>query len=333
MNGPGPGSPRVCFYRKAPLRVTSKVSNGSPDPGYELACADATVSRVLRDWLSESRMVWPGRFRLSVTVSERSPFGEDSRDILRQPSVSIQSGPPSGTVRVQWERAPAVAVVHPYRPEAELWLSPAAVDALAEAERSFLLVVLVFVLRRLNWYHVHGAALVDPTGRGWLFAGDSNCGKSTTTALLATRGWSVGTDDIGFLVDRGSTVTALGFRSRIALREGGRTLLGAHGGLPLMQRGKEGFWPEDLGGGWVPEVVPSVIAFPRLGERTAIASVRPRDVLSGLIKWSQWVMYEPIRAQEHLAALGRLAGQARCVDLTLGPDLFSKPDLLQELVR
>jgi hypothetical protein len=328
-----PETTRIGSSSKGTAGVSSKVSSGGPDPGYDLACPDATVSRALRDWLSESRMIWPGRFQLSVSVSERSPFGEDAREMLRQPSVVIQSGPPSGTVRVQWERAPAVAVVHPYRPEAELWLSPGAVDVLEEAERSFLLVVLVFMLRRLNWYHVHGAALVDPTGRGWLLAGDSNCGKSTTTALLASRGWSVGTDDIGFLVDRESTVAALGFRSRIALREGGRTLLGAHGGLPLIQRGKEGFWPEDLGGGWVPEVIPSVIAFPRLGQRTAIAPVKPRDVLSSLVKWSQWVMYEPIRAQEHLAALGRLAGQARCVDLTLGPDLFTNPDLLQELVR
>ena len=310
-----------------------KSGTKAPPQDYELVCPDPLARQVLQEWLAESRLVWPGRFRLSVSVSDEPDLEPDTREILRQPSVAIQAGPPSGTVRVQWERAPAVAVIHPTLPHAEIWLSPEARSTLAAAQRSFLLTILVFVLRRLGWYHVHGAALRDPTGRGWIVAGDSGSGKSTTAALLATKGWQISTDDIGFLVDRGSSVAALGFHSRIALRLGGRSLLGARGGLLLRQRNKEGFWPEELGGTWVPEVTPSVIAFPRLGERTGVVPLLPREVLSSLVKWSQWVMYEPLHAQEHLDALARVARQARCYDLTLGPDLFRNPDLLLELTR
>jgi len=278
-------------------------------------------------------MVWPGRFRLSVSVSDKPPVGPDTREILRQPTVAIQAGPPLGTVRVQWERAPAVAVIHQTLPHAAIWMSPAAVSNLREAERSFLLVVLVFVLRRLGWYHVHGATFIDPSGRGWLLPGSSRSGKSTTTALLASRGWEVGTDDIGFLVNRGSAVATLGFHSRIALRSGALELLRLGDGLLLAHRRKEGFSPEELGGTWVPEVIPRVIAFPRIGERTSMALMAPGESLSSLVKWSHWVLYEPVHSQEHLDALGRVAAQARCYDLTLGPDLFDNPDLLLELTQ
>ena len=303
-----------------------------PASGYTLQCPDSAAATTLRRWLDESRLAWPGPFHLDVTVSERCPFTPDPRSILRQPSVVIQAGPPHNTVRLEWDGAPAIAEVHPTRPEARLWLSPIAVPLLQGAERSFLLVLLVFLLRRLGWYHVHGAALIDPRGRGWMLAGPSHSGKSTTTALLASRGWRVSTDDIGFLVNRGGSAAILGMRSRIALRKDGLELLRARGGHALPSRGKEGFWPQDLGGDWTPEVVPRIIGFTQLGARTALTPLPPREVLSSLVKWSQWVLYEPVHAQEHLDALSRLAASAQSFDLTLGPDLFQRPSLLEELV-
>ena len=300
--------------------------------GFELSCAHEGTRRALSAWLEETGLAWPGVFRLNVMVADECPFPPDGRASHHQVSVSIIAGPPAGTARVEWSVAPAVAIVDPTRPDADLWLSPAAVAHLASAQRSFLLVVLVFLLRRLGWYHVHGAALIDPRGRGWLIAGDSHCGKSTTTALLAANGWSVGTDDIGFLAQRDESVVALGARSLIALRPGGLALLGAAGGAPLTQRNKEGFWPEELGGAWAPVVTPRIIAFPTIGERTAVERATPREALSAVVRWSHWVMYEPVFAQPHLDVLGRLAGQARCFNLTLGPDLFDRPALLEELV-
>lgn len=299
-------------------------------PGYDLDCADAAARGALTAWLDGSRLPWPGRFSISVVVSETPPFGPDARQMLRQPTVAIQAGPPTGTVRIVWERCPAAAEIHPERPEGLLWLSPAAIPRLEEGERSFLLVVLVFLLRRLGWYHVHGAALSDPSGRGWLFAGSSGTGKSTTTALMASRRWQVATDDIGFLVPRPDGIAIAGLHSSIALRKGGIALLDARGGEPLPLRGKTALPIEALGGEWIPEVQPRILAFTRLGERTALAPMAPRDVLASLVKWSQWVLYEPLHAQEHLDALSRLAAQARGHALTLGPDLLENPALLEE---
>lgn len=213
-----------------------------------------------------------------------------------------------------------------------VWLSPEAVDAAEAGERSFFLVVLIFLMRRLGWYHVHGASFIDPLGRGWLMAGDSNCGKSTTTALVASRGWKVGTDDIGFLAREGEHIVSRGMRTTIGLRPGGVALLGAKGGRYLQDRNKEAYWPEELGGGWAPIVTPEIIVFPRLGERTSVVRAPARTALSSMVMWSIWVLCEPQFAQEHLDVLGQVARQSRCFDLTLGPDLFDHPTLLEALI-
>ncbi|MEP6833629.1 MAG: hypothetical protein ABJB74_09550, partial [Gemmatimonas sp.] len=300
--------------------------------GFELICDTAEAEPPLRAWLEGMQLQWPGRFRINVKVGNTNPFGPDDREIFRQPSCTIQAGPGVDNVRLTWELAPAIAIVHPTEPEAELWLSPAALRQIADAERSFLLIVLVFILRRLGWYHVHAAALIDPMGRGWLIAGNSHCGKSTTTALLATRGWKVGTDDIGFLGWSGDRVSLMGVRGRIALRPGGAALLGAKGGLVMDRRNKEGFLPEELGSSWAPVVAPEILAFPNIGAQTAMTASSPRETLSSIVKLSHWVLYESVHAQEYLDVLGAVARQSRCFALTLGPDLFDEPDLLKDLV-
>jgi hypothetical protein len=300
--------------------------------GYVLDCADAELAAALRSWLDDSHLDWPGIFHLRATIVDSVADADDPREAFPQPGIRIQAGPPSGTVRIRWTDHPAEAVVHSADAAAELWFTPDAVRHLEGAERGFLLVVLLFVLRRLGWYHVHGAALTDPASRGWMFVGNSKTGKSTTTALLAAHGWAVGTDDIAFLRDEGSRVGVRGFRSPIALREGGRQLLGTGAGLDFARRQKTGYWPEDLGGRWAGVVVPEIILFPEIGEHTTIAPLAPREVLSLLVRWSMWVLFEEVHAQEHLDLLGRLAGQCVSYQATFGPDLLQNPSLLSELL-
>jgi hypothetical protein len=45
------------------------------------------------------------------------------------------------------------------------------------------------------------------------------------------------------------------------------------------------------------------------------------------------VLLEPAFAQPHLDALGMLARQSRCFDLTIGPDLIVTPQILESLVE
>jgi hypothetical protein len=196
-----------------------------------------------------------------------------------------------------------------------------------------MLVTLIFLWKRDGRYHVHAGTALDSQGRGWMLIGDSNSGKSTTTALLASRGWRVSTDDIAFLEARGDRAVVRGFRSRIALRSGGFKLLGKAGGIPLEARGKTGFWPEELGSSWVQTIEPEIIVFTSVGgERTTMSPATPGAVMREMMQWSMWVLFEPTAAQEHLDLLARLGRQARCYHATLAPDLFDTPRALEEFL-
>jgi len=217
---------------------------------------------------------------------------------------------------------------------ARVTLSAAAVQCLEESKRTFFLTVLIFLLRRAGWHHVHGGTAVDPEGRGWLFAGNSRSGKSTTTALVGSRGWAVGTDDIAFLAPVEQRVEARAFRSRIALRPGGLELLALAGGTALPDRGKLGYWPDELGADWAPRVEPEIVVFTTVGGAVTRAEpLSPAQTLAELVRWSAWVVVEPSLADEHLGLLTRLGRQCRAYRVSLGRDLFSAPDLLSDLVR
>ncbi len=304
-----------------------------PQPNYVLTCRDAGLTAALRSWLDGSRLVWPGTLHLDVDViDELAPHG-DSREVFPQADLLIQAGPPAGTVRIRWQDSLAEAIVHATEARATIRMTREAITHVEDAERGFLLVTLLFMLRRLGWYHIHCAAMIDPRGRGWLFVGHSLSGKSTTSALLARQGWSVSTDDIAFLSDDGVTVGVEGFWSPIALRDGGRTLLGTPGGVELSRRAKTGFRPEELGGHWIARVTPEVILFPSIGARTSVTPIVPGVAIKRLIESSIWVLFETVHAQEHLDLLARVATQSRAFDATLGPDLFLDPDLFQDLVQ
>lgn len=245
----------------------------------------------------------------------------------------MRAGSPENVTRVVWEAAPAYADIAPGSSVAKVRLSEAAADDLEHCLRSFLTVVVALLLRRAGWHHVHAATAVDPHGRGWLFAGNSGAGKSTLAALLASRGWQVGTDDIAFMVRAGDRVDIAGRYGPIALRDGGYELVRVGGGLPLPGRGKTGFTPEELGGRWTPRITPRFLAFTELGRgATAIEPIAPRDVLAELMRWSLTGVVEPDSADAYLDILARLARQVRSFRLKLGRDILGDPDVLLRLV-
>ena len=279
------------------------------------------------------RLVPPEPLAIAVHVGRLSGDDADGRPPFLQPQLEIHSGPPAGDLRIRWLAGPARAVIAPGGHTARVEIDP---EALADRDRlaqSFLLAVLIFVLRRAGWHHVHAAIARDPTGRDWLFAGDAQSGKSTTAALLATWGWAVGSDDITFLARDGAGVEAIAQRAPIALRPDGFALLGLSGGTAARGGRKTAFFPEELGGSWIARVAPRVLVLPRIeGDVTRAEPVRPHETLVELVRWSAWVALEPALAQEHLDLLTALARQVRCYRLALAPDLFARRDLLMELV-
>ena len=299
-------------------------------PGVE--CNDPRFAELVSDWLRESGMPLPAGLRLTITVSESVPRWEDPRELYTQADVEIRAGEPLHWVHIGWTFAPAVARISAELPYAAVYLSPEAVRDPDRIFRSFLLIVMIFMWRRDGCYHMHAGTAVDSKGRGWLLAGNSGTGKSTTIALLASRGWQVGTDDIAFLTASNGRAEVLGFRSPIALRRGGYDLLACQGGVPLVRRGKTGFEADELGGSWLSRVEPDFVLFTSLGERTRLSPIPARDSVKNLLQWSPWVMFETTAAQEHLDLLARLGRQARCYQAELAPDLFAAPGALEDFL-
>lgn len=305
---------------------------GVPTPP-TLVCNDPGLEATVVAWLLESRMTLPVNFRLKLALVDSVAAWEDPREIYLQADVEIRAGEPLGWVHITWRAAPARARIEQDRPEATIEVSREALQQLDYFLRSFFLVILIFLWKRAGHYHVHAGTAVDPSGRGWMLIGDSTSGKSTTTALLATRGWQVSTDDIAFLTARGERAAVVGFRSQIALRPGGLALLGQAGGIAMPQRGKTGYWPEDLGATWVQTIEPEIIVFTSIGgTRTKLEPMATVEVIRLLLRGSLWVMFEERAAQEHLDLLAQLGRQSRCFRGTLAPDLFSAPGALEDLL-
>ncbi|HEY2805821.1 MAG TPA: hypothetical protein VGI92_08185 [Gemmatimonadales bacterium] len=299
----------------------------------EVTCDDPGVRQWVADWLASWRIAPPGRLSLRISVSDVAVGEADEREPFRQPLVEIRSGPPHNDLRIRWLAGNAIAVLDPKEPRADIIIAPAALADRERLQQTFLVAVVVFLLRRAGWHHVHGAIARDRAGREWLLAGDAKAGKSTTAALLATHGWSVGTDDLTFLAAADDAVDAHAPHIPIALREGGAALLAARGGAPARGGRKQAFFPEELGGSFASRARPTILMFPRVeGAVTRIEPLTPGAALAELVKWSAWVALEPEFAQLHLDLLAALARQARAFRLSLGPDLFEGKDLLMSLV-
>ncbi len=307
----------------------------SSNSGIGVESNDPELGELVKEWLSESRMPLPPGFRLSFEITDQIPTPIDPRPAYSQAGVEVRAGEPLDWVHLRWTGKPGMARVEAGRPEATVYLSRAALDDPELLLRTFVMLVLIFLGRRAGRFHLHAGTAVDPAGRGWLLTGNSGSGKSTTTALLASRGWEVGTDDVAFLTASNARAAVLGIRVPIALRPGGRELLAHHegGGLSLTRRQKTGFYAEELGGRWREAVEPDFLLFAELGNgRTRLLPMEPTEVMRVLVQSSPWVLFESTAAQEHLDLLARLGRQARCFRAQLAPDLFAAPGALADFL-
>jgi hypothetical protein len=299
---------------------------------------------MLQAWADGLRLSIPVPVALDIAVGNplETTGAKAGGKVFRQPGVSIYPAAGGGGVCVRWTPARAAAILDAGSATARVTLSRGAFRQLEECARVFLSAVLILLLRRVGWHHLHSGIAADPSGTGWLIVGDSGAGKSTTAALLASSGWRVGNDDMVFLGNAGgpgARVVVAAARTPIALRDDMGRRLGSEGS-PLPAGDKIVYWPEELGGRWIDRVEPDVIVFVSAGQNgsqvltktTSADAISPREATARLVRASAWVMLEPGLAQGHLELLARLARQARSFRVRLAEDLFTSPGRLQELI-
>ena len=288
----------------------------------------------LEDWLTAGRLPLPTGFRIVARIALeaaelRVPEGAA---IYATEELHCRSEP-DGSLTVYWLPWGARGRIHPTAPEVDLVVSDAALAQGGEFYRRFLINVVILALKRAGLYHLHAATARDPQGEGWVLTGDSCCGKSTTSALLARRGWAVGTDDMSFLHHQDGACVVTAWRSLIALRQGGQALLNSIGGTPIPERGKQGYYPEELGGTWVQTIRPRYLLFPQLGgEGSWLEPIPASEVLRLILPWSFWVLFETWGAEDYMSVLKNLASQTTAFRLHLAPDLMDRPGALRDLL-
>jgi hypothetical protein len=197
-------------------------------------------------------------------------------------------------------------------------------------------------LRRADLYQIHGAGLVTPDrGAGVLILGGSGSGKSTMTALLASRGWFYLTDDALLLSQEGEVIQARGIRRYFAASE--TTLAScstknfdhALRGAILSDPSKRRLEPMlAFPGQFLSSCAPKALFFTSITgrDRSELSGLTRNDTMARLIRSNPWASYDSSTARDHLKLLNRLTNQCRAFSVRAGLDVLSDPSCAEQLL-
>ncbi len=162
-------------------------------------------------------------------------------------------------------------------------------------------------LRERGRYLIHAAGAVDPSGRGWLLAGESGAGKSTLAYALSRAGWRVLGDD-GVLIGVDALgVTAYPWNDPLRVSSSLACAfpeLAEHASRARAGDSRHRIPMTAPGAGAAR--VSAVILLER-AEVLAVAALGPVEALGTLVRQSPCVLIDDAHARAHLDALRRAA--------------------------
>lgn len=221
-----------------------------------------------------------------------------------------------------------------------LALPPDADPSVSYACYSYLRLVLLFLLRRLGWFELHGGACVYD-GRGYVFVGSSGGGKTSAVLGLLDAGWRYVADD-ALLIKR---LPANGAEDAVYVRSGRALFSVTTDGLrrfphlrthaePRLQNVEKwvvnpcAVWPDR----YEPVMKPAFLFFCRLddAERTQVRPLPAKDALARLMAGAPWLALDRETAAAHLATYRRLAESCHSFTLLAGRDLLRRPSALAD---
>jgi hypothetical protein len=182
-----------------------------------------------------------------------------------------------------------------------------------------------FLVGRLGGALVHAGAVVDPSGRAWLLAGDTHAGKTTTTVSLVDAGWSFLADDqVVLRRDEHGAIVAEGWPRHAHLDEGWSesVVTGTRTALDMRAR-----WGER----WRRRAPLGGLLFPNVaaGSPTATAPIHAATAFAGLVRQSPWLMADRGAAPAVIELL-RDACSRPAFALTLGRDSYARGDVIAD---
>lgn len=185
------------------------------------------------------------------------------------------------------------------------------------------------VAYRRDYFHLHAAALADPTGScSMLIVGMSGSGKTTLALGLMARGFLPYADDVALIAP--ATLTPQPLRRAFHADDATRALIAAMGAPPVWRSAPlpEGYL---LPVWWATADVPiRAILFPTLAPAAppALAPLSVADAVTALLPYSMTLSHDPALA---LAVAARLTRDARCYTLSTG-DLDATVACVQALI-
>lgn len=252
---------------------------------------------------------------LSLHVREGEP-PTPGRQVLSQPPVNISLDDAGAPIIV----AEGVGAV--LREEVvELRATPTAEDRLVRAVMD---ATWPLVLPRFGVVHVHGGAVRDHKGCGWLLAGDAGSGKSTTVLSLAMEGWGWTSDDATYLRRDGNQIVAEGWREapRLSSRSAAALRLSReHATSPFKTSVA---LPASVMAARAADIVLHRLVLPEIAGATRLEIIEPGPALDGLLRASAWLVCLPAIAPAYLRLLAEVA-RLPALRLLLGPELLDEP--------
>ncbi|MHB8645823.1 MAG: hypothetical protein ACYDAR_08560 [Thermomicrobiales bacterium] len=185
------------------------------------------------------------------------------------------------------------------------------------------------VAHRRDCFHLHAAALADPSGScSMLIAGMSGSGKTTLALGLMARGFLPYADDVTLIAP--VTLMPLALRRAFHADAATRALVAAMGAPPVWRSAPlpDGYL---LPARWATADVPiRFVLFPILtpGEPPALVPLSVADAVTALLPFSMTLSRDPALA---LAVAARLTRDARCYALSTG-DLGATVAMVHALV-
>ncbi len=253
-----------------------------------------------------------------LTLRARAgPPPKQGRHVLSQPPVEI-SLHETGTPVIVAEDVGLLAgeVV-------ELSAAPSAEDRLVRAvmDASWPL-----ALPRFGAFHVHGGAVRDPAGRGWLLAGDAGSGKSTTVLSLALEEWGWTSDDATYLRRSENQIVAEGWLEapRVSSRSAAALRLSREDSTSPFKTAA--VLPPRVIAARTSTIALHRLVLPEIAGATRLERIESKKALDGLLRASAWLVCLPSVASDYLRLLADVAALPAW-RLLLGPELLEEPAL------
>lgn len=190
-------------------------------------------------------------------------------------------------------------------------------ESTPRADRQFLARVgAILRLRSRGKFHVHAAAVVDPSGRGWLLAGENGAGKSTMAYALTRSGWKLLGDD-GVIIERTEAgIVAHAWREPLAVSRALAPEFPELAGQLPPTGFRDARDRVPMRAPMAQRAPVAALVFLERGAVDAITSVPPAVALTLLVKQSSWVLMPDGFAAAHLAALQDLVSRTPIFRLT-----------------